>query len=72
MIEKEFGSAKIKADYVEGKLAIKVVYEKELIGAELGITADAKELVAALLQPLVESTETKLDDQAVAFILEKL
>jgi len=72
MVEKKFGDVTLKANYAAGEMSLLAVYDKELIDLEFSVKAEAKELVRVLLGELVESTETELDDKALAFILDKL
>lgn len=70
MIERKLGEAVLKADYAAGKLILSVGYEKEgMVDLSLSVGAEAKQIIEAVLRPLVESSDTKLDDKALEYVL---
>jgi hypothetical protein len=73
MTEKQIGDVLLKGEYVNGELALIVSYDKaQYVDMEFKIKAQAKELLVAILQPLVESTETQFDNMALEAILKQL
>lgn len=67
-VEGNVGPVDYSLDYSDGKVVIKVGGESEHVKGALMVEVDAK----AIIDTLVKSTETKLDDAAADFILERL